>query len=60
MDTSLSVQYYDTRSPWLARFLVGDLHENHAFLAGEPQPLPPLAGMDAAYAYSDGKVFSGS
>ena len=54
-DTSLSVQYYDTRSPWLARFLVGDLHENHAFLAGEPQPLPPLAGMDAAYAYSDGK-----
>lgn len=54
-DTSLSVQYYDTRSPWLARFLVGDLHENHAFLAGDPQPLPPLAGMDAAYAYSDGK-----
>ncbi|WP_303914466.1 DUF2812 domain-containing protein [Subdoligranulum variabile] len=51
-DPSLSVQYYDTRSPWLAKLLVNDLHQQRSILAEEPQPLPDLAGMDAAYAYS--------
>lgn len=49
---SLSVQYYDTRSPWLAKLLVNDLHQQRSILAEELQPLPDLAGMDAAYAYS--------
>ena len=49
---SLSVQYYDTCSPWLAQLLVNDLHQQRSILAKEPQPLPDLAGMDAAYAYS--------
>lgn len=51
-DTSLTVQYYDTRSPWLAKLLVNDLHQERSILAEELQPLPDLAGMDAAYAYS--------
>lgn len=51
-DTSLTVQYYDTRSPWLAQLLMNDLHQERSILAEEPQPLPDLAGMDAAYAYS--------
>lgn len=50
--TSLTVQYYDTRSPWLAQLLVNDLHQERSILAEEPQPLPDLPGMDAAYAYS--------
>ena len=49
---SLSVQYYDTCSPWLAQLLVNDLHQERSILAEEPQPMPDLAGMDAAYAYS--------
>lgn len=49
---SLSVQYYDTRSPWLAQLLVNDLHQQRSILAEELQPLPDLAGMDAVYAYS--------
>ena len=52
LDTSLTVRYYDTRSPWLARLLVNDLHENQSLLADEPQPLPDLPGTDAAYGYS--------
>lgn len=51
-DTSLTVQYYDTRSPWLAQLLVNDLHQERSILAEEPQPLPDLPGLDAAYAYS--------
>lgn len=51
-DTSLTVQYYDTRSPWLAKLLVNDLHQERSILAEELQPLPDFAGMDAAYAYS--------
>lgn len=50
-DPSLSVQYYNTRSPWLAKLLVNDLHQDRSILAEEPQPLPDLPGMDAAYAY---------
>lgn len=51
-DTSLTVQYYDTRSPWLAQLLVNDLHQERSILAEELQPLSDLPGMDAAYAYS--------
>lgn len=51
-DTSLTVQYYDTRSSWLAQLLVNDLHQERSILAEELQPLPDLAGMDATYAYS--------
>lgn len=51
-DTSLTVQYYDTRSPWLAQLLVNDLHQERSILAAEPQPLTDLPGLDAAYAYS--------
>ena len=49
---SLSVQYYDTRSPWLAKLLVNDLHQERSILAEELQPLPDLPGIDTAYAYS--------
>lgn len=52
LDTSLTVLYYDTRTSWLARLLVNDLHESQSLLADEPQPLPDLPGMDAAYGYS--------
>lgn len=52
LETSLNIQYFDTRSPWLAQLLVNDLHQERSILAGEPQPLPDLPGMDAAYAYS--------
>lgn len=51
-DTSLTVQYFDTRAPWLAQLLVNDLHKERSILADEPQLLPDLPGMDTAYGYS--------
>lgn len=53
LDTPLIIHYYDTRFPWLARLLAGDLHEDQSLLADTPQPLPDLPGMDAAYGYAD-------
>lgn len=53
LDTPLVIHYYDTRFPWLAKLLVGDLHEGQSLLADTPQPLPDLPGMDAAYGYAD-------
>lgn len=53
LDGSLRVNYYETRAPWLARLLTGDLHEQRETLVPSPQPLPDLLGVDAAWAYRD-------
>lgn len=54
LDAALRVNYYETRTPWLARLLVDDLHKNLAVYAEEPEELPALPGIDIARGYSDG------
>lgn len=55
LDGLLRVLYYDTRTPWLAKPLADDLHQQWETLAPLPQPLPDLPGIDAARAYRDEK-----
>ena len=55
LDGLLRVLYYDTRTPWLAKPLADDLHQQWETLAPLPQPLPDLPGIDAARAYHDEK-----
>lgn len=54
LDASLRVNYYETRTPWLARLLVDDLHKDLEIYADKPEELPELPGIDAAWGYSDG------
>ena len=54
LNTVLSTVYYETAAPWIARRLAPELHRRVEVLASEAQPLPPLPGIDAAYAYRDG------
>ncbi len=53
LDTPLTIQYYDTRAPWLAHLLVEDLHRSRGALVKEACALPELPSMDGAYAYTD-------
>lgn len=54
LDASLRVNCYETRTPWLARLLVNDLHKDLEIYADKPEELPELPGIDAAWGYSDG------
>ena len=54
LNTVLSTVYYETAAPWIARRLAPELYRRVEVLASEAQPLAPLPGIDAAYAYRDG------
>lgn len=51
LDTYMTVDYYDTLLPLLARLLAPALHGQEELLADVPLTAPELPGMDAVYFY---------
>lgn len=51
LDTYMTVTYYDTLLPLLARLLAPALHGQEELLADVPLTAPELPGMDAVYFY---------
>lgn len=51
LDTYMTVDYYDTLLPLLARLLAPALHGQEELLADVPLAAPELPGMDAVYFY---------